>query len=604
MALGAKTVMEINNTATANNVNGGGFNPANANMLTDLTTDSNTANTNSPVCSSASYNFVAGDVGHWLYIKSGTNWTPGWYSIASVASNKATLSAAVGEAVQTTLTSGYPSPRYLANTAAGCATVGTPTGGVFTIDYSQGTAAIVHSTDGVSSASTTFTTATGGITKVMVGNLLHMISATGADEVVGWYEVVSVTDANTMVLDRTSGTYTAADFYIGGALSFNSTLDDEAFEISVATNGTGAFHWFTKTGFTLGEAINIGAAGATRQPIAIEGYQTLRGDVPTGSNRPTIDRGANAFTITGASWDAINLIHTGTSAVSFSITSITRNSKFINTSTTANLNALTTSSTNNTLIDSEFISYRGRSFVPQASGTVVIGCYFHDSDTGIISATGAQSMQMVNSIIADNVSFALNSTVSLNAQYNIMNCTIFGVSTPRGTGWNILTASYLARIFNSIIYGFVTGITHADTLQAACYGDYNNFYNNTTDVNANWYKGVNDIALDPGFTDVTLLTGSSATSSTNVLTVGSGTPFGDVEDNVDFLYISAGTGTGIGLVKYLITSHTTTTLTVSSNITSSGSGSAITWWVQTGHDYTVGTNMKAVAFPGTFPGLS
>jgi len=146
MALSASTVFEINSSATAGNVNGGGFNPANANMLTDLTTDSNTANTNSPVCSSASYNFVANDVGHWLYIKSGTNWTPGWYQIASVASNKATLSAAVGSAIQ------VANNRYGTNTAAGCATTGTPTGGTWSIDYSQSTASPFAATDLASSS--------------------------------------------------------------------------------------------------------------------------------------------------------------------------------------------------------------------------------------------------------------------------------------------------------------------------------------------------------------------------------------------------------------------------------------------------------------------
>ena len=44
-ALSVNAVYEINGGATANNVNASGFNPSNANMLADLTTDSNTANT-------------------------------------------------------------------------------------------------------------------------------------------------------------------------------------------------------------------------------------------------------------------------------------------------------------------------------------------------------------------------------------------------------------------------------------------------------------------------------------------------------------------------------------------------------------------------------
>src|SRR5690349_16220768 len=91
-----------------------------------------------PVFSSASYNFVAGDVGAWVYIASGTNWTPGWYQIASVASNTATLEATAGVAYLA-----YITP----TTANGCATTTSPTGATWTIDYSQQNAAQCTYTD-------------------------------------------------------------------------------------------------------------------------------------------------------------------------------------------------------------------------------------------------------------------------------------------------------------------------------------------------------------------------------------------------------------------------------------------------------------------------
>lgn len=49
-----------------------------------------------PVVSSASHNFVAADVGHYLHISAGTDWTAGWYAIVSCASNEATLSGPCG----------------------------------------------------------------------------------------------------------------------------------------------------------------------------------------------------------------------------------------------------------------------------------------------------------------------------------------------------------------------------------------------------------------------------------------------------------------------------------------------------------------------------
>src|SRR6185503_9870086 len=90
------TIFEVR-AAGSDTANGGFFDPGQtAGMNTDGAATSATGN--SPVFSSASYNFVAGDVGAWVYIALGTNWTPGWYQIASVASNVATLTATIGTA--------------------------------------------------------------------------------------------------------------------------------------------------------------------------------------------------------------------------------------------------------------------------------------------------------------------------------------------------------------------------------------------------------------------------------------------------------------------------------------------------------------------------
>lgn len=76
------------------------------------------ATTTSPSFTSASYTFVAADVGAVLYIKSGTNWLPGRYTIVSVSAGAAIL----GQAIATTASptnatwgvdySTLPSPRY------------------------------------------------------------------------------------------------------------------------------------------------------------------------------------------------------------------------------------------------------------------------------------------------------------------------------------------------------------------------------------------------------------------------------------------------------------------------------------------------------------
>ncbi len=105
------TVLEIRASATAANVNGGGFNPSNASPGTDRSqSDTSFANgtdlastsgtTNPCVVTSASHNFVAADNGNILHINSGTNWTSGnqsgFYEIVSTSGNAATLDRACG----------------------------------------------------------------------------------------------------------------------------------------------------------------------------------------------------------------------------------------------------------------------------------------------------------------------------------------------------------------------------------------------------------------------------------------------------------------------------------------------------------------------------
>ena len=121
MAIGSTTCFEVQNGTGSDSANGGGFDPgATAGMATDLTATS--ANTSSPVVSSSSYTFAAGDVGALLFVASGTNWTPGWYPIASVSGGSATLTAGIGTA--TLLLGGLPNTL---NTAAGCAATASPT---------------------------------------------------------------------------------------------------------------------------------------------------------------------------------------------------------------------------------------------------------------------------------------------------------------------------------------------------------------------------------------------------------------------------------------------------------------------------------------------
>jgi len=564
MSLSVSTIWELNADATASGVNGSGFNPANANMLTDLACDANTGNTNSPVVSSATYTFVAGDVGHWVYVKSGTNWTPGWYKIASVSGGKATLSAAIGEAVQQDTTKGSPSPKFGANTVAGCGTVATPTSGTFTIDYSQGTAAILALTDGASTdASAVLTSVTGGFTPVMVGNVLRL--ASGTNYVDGWFEIVSYNSATSVAVDRDcagAGNLSSGVFKVGGAFSLNSTLDDDFFEQALGTNGSGAMRFFVKNksggGYLLGESISLATGiGGTQAPVAIEGYNLLRGDTPTGDNRPKIDCAAYSITLNTA-MDVYNLRITGTGSNVLIPRTGGRvvNCKIVNTSTTASRNALYNDNGSNYLFNIELISYRGYAFNTGSASLVLDSCWLHESNTGL--RLGSGGVTLLNTIISSNVAYAINSAAALTTAVLFLNSTLYGAENKTGVGVNLLTATTYVRCRNTILYGFVTGIAHAD-VQTQGFDDFNDYYNNTADV-SNWQKGANDIAVAPAFTSVGQVTGTAgafvAGNGKLVDTSKNFTNLGVVAGR-DYVYIVSGTGATAGI--YGISSISTTT---------------------------------------------
>lgn len=594
MALSVNSIYECNASATANNVNGGGFNPTNAGMLTDATATSATGN--APVISSASYNFVAGDVGHWIYIQAGTNWTPGWYKISSVASNQATVDATIGAAIQANPTSGYPSPFYTVNTVAGIATTASPTAGTFTIDYSQGTTAIVNGVADFNAvgASTTLTSATAGFTPVMVGNFFHQTTTgTGAFGVAGWYEIATYVNATTVTLDRTPNSGTASvntTGYVGGAMSLNSTLDDNFIEIVGATNGTGASRIFIKNGvFSLGESMAPSINGGSQAPIVIEGYNSLRGDSPTGDTRPTIKTAANSL-LFATNWSIFNLIVNGTATnvVSLGATNQAVNCKFTNTSTTADRAALSVPNSNS-IIRCEAICYRGRGIFWNSAGgdSYIFACYIHDSSVGVRVNSGGAGV-MNNNILSSNAVAAIQTGAVTNGLH-LQNNTLYGSENTTGIGLSLATGATFVTSRNNIYYGFVTGISHADT-QAMVNSDYDTFYNNDTDV-TNVQKGNSTIAVNPSFTSVSQMTGTGATSSTNVLTYGTGGFNAAVTDGVTHVYLVSGSGTGFTAGIYPISSHTDTTITLADpngtamNITSSGSGSSIVFQLTYGNNF-------------------
>ncbi len=185
-----------------------GFNPSNANFLTDLAVTAGEGTSATPHVTCATSAFDAGDGGGnvWIYVKSGTGWNAGvFYKITSQSGGTAVLDAAIGHGV---VLGGAAGGRTFTPTTVQGIGSATPGGNAtFGVDYSQQNASLLNRTDlaCTSNASTTLTTLTGStFTKKMAGNFVHLTTqGTGSFGIIGWYEIVSQTDGTNVVLDIT-----------------------------------------------------------------------------------------------------------------------------------------------------------------------------------------------------------------------------------------------------------------------------------------------------------------------------------------------------------------------------------------------------------------
>lgn len=348
------------------------------------------------------------------------------------------------------------------------------------VDYSMQDAAQVTQTDyACVIASTTLTSATGGFTALMVGSLFHPTA--GTNVLLEWFEIVGFTDGNTVTLDRTCcdgvGNATGVTGFVGGARALPV---DAHFEAWTAGN-----KMYMEAGtYTLSAAIGV----AADLLCLIEGYQTTRGDNPTGTNRPLVAAAANTFNFDNE-WQFKNIRCTTTTADGFRAdnNAVFINCKSDNSSGTATRHGFETTS-RAIFIDCEGISTNGRAFFLFSIDCRILNCYAHDSDEGINLASTSQAEFCILDTCSTygirmhgtaNVLTALNNT--------IYNCGV-GISILSG-GLNVIRNNQLADC--------TTGIDNAGDV-AQWYLDYNNYHSNTDNLD-NLDYGDNATFNDPGF---------------------------------------------------------------------------------------------------------
>lgn len=339
-------------------------------------------------------------------------------------------------------------------------------------DYSQQDAAQLNPTDlACLDTSTTLTSATGGFTSAMVGNIIHITA--GTQFTVGWYEITGYTDTNTVTIDRTAAVAgqnaTAGTGYVGGAFKIGGSLDDEFFTEKVEGNIT-----YIKAGtYTATEHIDVQAdpAGTATTPIIIEGYNAVRGDFPTGDNRPLLIMGNYRFK-TSSFYHIKHLRFTTTESTGVYpyYSNVVLNCKCQNTSGTAGYSAFYGAVRGIIFISCEAISDNGIGFLLYSD--MAINCYAHNCGTYGYRLSYTYN-QVINSI-ADTCGTA---GIDINSrQYsNVIGNTIYNC----GTGISGTTGDSNSFI-NNIIDSCTVGAEWT-TETPGNFWDYN-CWNNTDDT--------------------------------------------------------------------------------------------------------------------------
>ena len=532
MSFTASTYWELQTGGSDNN--GAGFDTGVAGFPTDGTVNAGTGNTSAPVFSSASYNFVAGDVGHWIFIKSGTNSIPGWYKIASVASNKATLDAAVGHAVLFGGVSGsMTGPSCIPNTAAGLATVGTPTNLTWGIDYSQsgGTPKIAF-TDLVLTSTTTFTSAANPVGKNFVGNVIKVNSGTGFT--VQRVAVIS-TSGTTATVDKSMGT--------NGSTGGNGNLGGSAANLGILTNIMAANNVINvKSGtYAITSASTNTAGGCAAGPAIaggmIKGYSTVRGDfdsLSTSNGSLPLFQAGNAistFTLLALSGSSSGMIVANLGFDGASLTS----SRGVNMTGSGNaiVNSYAINCTNSGIINAnQAVRCRvtGCSTQTALSGVLfAYGCEVYGNTVTGISTVGSANAALMHCLSYDNTGASSDGFTTGNAAY-FVNCTAYGNGR---NGFRVINGSCtLVNCIaeNNVAEGFF-GSSGANSLIMLNEATYNNS-----------------------------AASSSAGTGTHVnnMQVGTGTFFTDPVTNKDFSLNKSGGGGAIARASIPFPRGTTT----------------------------------------------
>jgi hypothetical protein len=289
---------------------------------------------------------------------------------------------------------------------------------------------------------TTITSAVGGFTAAMVGNIIKIHA--GANFLTEFFEIVTVNSGNSVTLDRTPATGIGANGHgkVGGGQINCDLIDSVAISGNIVYIASGIYAAHPAVSFVSLYTIDTG--------LTIKGYINARTAIPTGNDRPLLQMGANKFTLQNyVKVTDIRFTGTADGIITTSGNNLLQ-SQFIRNCKIENLAAVGTVSCilnlgNVTLgygslvvIDCEFLGTAGSTstgiFINLGTATIILNCYFHNLSYGFnYAATDPLWFQLC--IFFSIFANILIDGVRCGAGARIVNCTFASI------GNNGITAS-------------------------------------------------------------------------------------------------------------------------------------------------------------------
>lgn len=370
-------------------------------------------------------------------------------------------------------------------------------------DWSQQDTPQYSVTDAVTAGSTIITSATAGFGTDVVGNLAYVQGGGGAVSS-AWYQIISRTNATTIVVDRVTGLTagTSTTLKIGGALASPA----QAANIATVAGQIVFIKYYSSASYTVTSSISNVPNGCVSgaNTTVYSGYDTTRSVYNLNANRPTVKfssalSGVNIFTNVNSVYYIQSLILDANNIATGRCAQMSGEYFYVKA-----LNGVTAGLSQN--------SVTGRAILCEVSSCTAIPlntnaanfCYVHDNSAGITSFTAANCISINNS--GDGFTPATGASLVNCVAYNNSGA---GFNIANNTGVGILNC--IAEANSSAGYKLNTG--SATLINCA---DFNNTAGRS--VNAGNGKFITDLNPIVG-------TGSFFTSSTNFMlnnTAGAG----------------------------------------------------------------------------------